>query len=134
MMLAVEFKFDDEMSTYICKVKAVLIRTGSQSEITGIVGNHLSGKTNEDVNCIMFSKIDLSVIPQNLGHFFPNSDTLAIGKCGLRRLRKKDLKGLAKLKMLILDENRIKSLPDDVFEETPQLQVISMVNNQVEHI
>jgi len=133
MRLLVKFEPNANLGKYVCIVKEIN-GGGDKTKVFRVTGKHVKGKTNIDVQCIMFLKKDLKGVPQNLKHFFPNLDMLMMRECGIETLKKDDLKELSQLKVLFCDGNFIKSLPDDVFDETPLLEMVSFQRNKIEHI
>lgn len=117
---------------YACKVLKASITTPHEV-IVSVKGNHQHGKSNDDVTWVSFfndSKIEY--FPRNLQKIFPNLNDLRIQRCGLKEISHDDLVGLGKLNWLSLSSNQIKSLPDDLFENMPNLKKVFLRNNQIE--
>lgn len=102
--------------------------------ITSIKGAHLPGKTNSDVQAIIFMSKTAHFVPKGLNEFFPNLIAMKIVDCGLKSISREDLEGLENLSMMFLNNNELMSLPNDLFAKMPKLQMISMRANKLEVI
>lgn len=133
MELFGEFFIDPKSEIY----KFIVLRVVLWKSYEGIlrtVGAHVNGKSNENVEAIILSNLALDRFPRLLGCFFPNLKTVTGNNCGLRSIGKADLKGLTKLKQLSLNGNRIISLPNDLFEPTPNIEIVSFYGNRIRFI
>lgn len=118
---------------YKFNVKQV-VNWKSYDGIVRTSGDHVQGKTNKDVETITFANLALGRFPKLLNCFFPNLKVVSVNSCGLKSITKDDLKGLTKLTQLILTGNRITSLPDDLFNFTPNVEVVSFYGNRIRFI
>lgn len=115
---------------YTCYLNSLEIKEPG-TKIKSICGDHHSGKTNDDVNCLLFDST-VNFIPANLSEFFPNLKILNICNCSLKSICSEDLRGFQDLEVLLLDGNNLTTLPDDLFENTPKLNNISLKSNKIE--
>jgi Leucine-rich repeat (LRR) protein len=99
-----------------------------------VIGDHIGSRKNEDVEGISFNNLKIYQIPRNIHRFFSNLKTLTISSCGLKNISKQDFFGLKLLKHLTLNGNLIASLPNNLFENTPVIEAISMYGNKIELI
>ncbi|CRK99745.1 CLUMA_CG013076, isoform A [Clunio marinus] len=95
-------------------------------------GNHLNGKSDEDVEAIYFMNTTLNYFPQGLNKNFPNLKAVGIDICGLKSITRRDLDGLENIQMLWCDNNKITSLPDNLFENMNKLIYISFCFNDLQ--
>lgn len=116
--------------TYECKARK-FTTTKNDREITEVFGDHLEGKTNDDVKSFYVEFATLKYLPTNLGSFFPNLEHLNIFASRLRELTTDDLDGLEKLKTLGIFGNRIKRIPKDFFKKTPEIHHIDFSYNKI---
>lgn len=101
---------------------------------TTFSGEHFSDRVNADVRGVALAHCTFpSGFPRNLAVIFPNLDHIAING-GLTAISKDDLSGFENLKFLDLQGCEISSLADDVFENTPNLEVIYFSFNQLSTI
>jgi hypothetical protein len=63
-----------------------------------------------------------------------NLTRLVFVDCGIKSISREDLRGLTNLKQLFIDSNYITRLPKDLFELTPNLEVISFRDNEIKEI
>jgi Leucine-rich repeat (LRR) protein len=100
-------------------------------EVTSIRGDHSPGKSNKDVKRIYFHTT-VNFIPRRLGDFFPKVTELEIFGRGLKEICREDLSQFRNLTTLWLKNNELKSLPDDLFEDTTKLNYILFADNKIE--
>jgi Leucine-rich repeat (LRR) protein len=105
-----------------------------RSYVLRVEGEHIGDRTNECVESITFSNLELQRFPRHLNTFFPNLKTIVISSCGIKTLTKDDLPGLTNLKNLTLNGNEISLLSDDLFEEVPELEAVSFYSNKIEFV
>jgi len=94
-------------------------------------GQHESGKTNMDVLFVQFENCTLSKIPQGLTKIFPNLEILEIWNSNLKNICKNDLVEYKNLKKFRCEYNEVEFLPDDLFENFANLELISFKNNKL---
>lgn len=103
------------------------------SDFTTFFGRHLPDLSDGDVIGIALANCKFSGFPRELPTLFPKLDHVAING-GLREITKDDLRGFLNLKFLDLQGCEITSLPDDLFENTPNLEVIYLSYNKLSFI
>lgn len=130
MELFGEFKFNEESTFYEFIVTRV-INWKAGDEVFRITGDHIEENINENVESLTVSFLMMSRFPRGIGRFFPNLRNLSIEGCGLKSINKNDLIGLENLQQLALDGNEITTLPEDLFQETPLLEKISLSDNKI---
>lgn len=129
--MEIECSFGTSNQVYVCNVAAASIITPNEN-IISFKGNHHPGRNNNDVTWISFSDLEVEYFPRDLQRIFPNLNALAIVNCGLNEISQQDLTGLEKLVYLGLRYTRIKSLPDDLFNNMPNLKKIDLSHNKIE--
>jgi Leucine-rich repeat (LRR) protein len=121
---------------YMCVVEIVNIR--KREDIVLFEGQHEKGKSNEDVEILKFvkssaaNKLYVKVLPSGLYKTFPKLKELIVDSCGLENITSDDLFGLENLEKLWIDNNDLKSLPDDLFQHTKKLKRIIFRKNKLE--
>lgn len=124
--------------TYVCDVIDIegdaLERYSSGSEAVLFAGRHNYGKTNEDVVWLDFRENPIGFVPKNLKKTFPNLKHLTMSNCGIEKLSREDLEGLEDLVYLDFSCNNLTSLPDDLFADMKDLEVIDFDENLFENI
>lgn len=78
MELFGEFIIDEEQ-LYKFDVKRV-VNWKAGSEVFGVVGEHLEDITNQDVESVTFSSMNVHRFPRGIGGFFPNLKVLTIDR------------------------------------------------------
>ena len=101
------------------------------TSVSFIKGVHQEDKTNRDVGAIAFVRKKLEQFPRGIQNFFPFLTCLHIADCGLKNITRRDLLGLENLKILFLNQNKLKALPDNLFKSMPDLERIAFYNNEI---
>jgi Leucine rich repeat len=99
-----------------------------------VVGDHIDDLTNDNVETLSISDLELNRFPRCLNSFFPNLNSIVISSCGITNLSKGDFEGLQTLRNLHLNGNEISQLSDDLFDCVPNIEAISFYNNQIKSI
>lgn len=120
--------FHEKFAVYTCCLYKKDI-----SDWTTFIGRHLPERSDSDVRGIALSNCKFSGFPRELSKVFPKLDHVAING-GLREITKDDLAGFGNLKFLDLQGCEITSLPEDLFEYTPNLEVIYFSYNRLSTI
>jgi len=117
---------------YCCEVNDDIFFGERGQKITKFVGEHLAGKSDDDVQRISFQdKKNLQFVPRGLTKTFKNIMALNFVNCSIKSITKKDLSGMPNLKLLWLHDNKLTSLPGNLFEETTKLEFVSLSTNKI---
>ncbi|CRK93893.1 CLUMA_CG007420, isoform A [Clunio marinus] len=112
-----------------------IIFVGDRNNVTEVSSNHVGGRRNEDVEGLTMEQYqNLTFLPRNINHFFPNLKSIAIHHNLIENIQQSDISAFPKLIQLDLWSNRISSLDFDLFQKNPKLQYISFPDNPVQHI
>lgn len=139
---------------YACKARDLII-TKKTDVVEGIDGEHMNGKTNNDVKIFEADDQTMRYLPAELENFFPNLQGIKVVKSGMKELTGENLKYLpnlefcdfssneieslddenvfifnSKLKEISFDENKIKFVSENIFEPLLDLTVLSFKNNE----
>lgn len=118
---------------YFCNVKKVS-GASQEKEILSFSGVHEEGKTNKDVIWLEIGKQPLGFVPKNLPKMFPNMRYLTLRDCGIEEISREDFEGLEALEYVDLTENKLISLPDDLFLDMKKLRLIFFNDNKIERM
>lgn len=119
-----------DFTIYTCEAFAV--QNPEVDEVTEILGDHLTGLSNDDV--VAFSEIDyrlFSKVPRDLERFFPNLVALRLQWTGLTTLSSEELAPWPNLEYLDVSINDIEELDADLFQYSPKLRWISFEGNSI---
>lgn len=125
-------KWRDKGFLYHCVIKNASI-ANINTKIT-ISGNHVCGKTNEDVRVIKFENSTVHYFPIGLAQPFSNLRALEMNRCGLKRITKDDLKGFEMLNDIFFDGNELEYLPGDLLSDFKYLKEVSFHGNHIKYI
>lgn len=119
---------------YSCIVTKASIRKPGKF-IKSFIGEHLEGLTNKHVRALWFDKTVVWYIPRDIIKNFPKLNTLSIVGCGLKKVNKSDFEGLEEnLEGLYLHDNKIESLPNNLFTSMKKLREISFHKNLIKNV
>lgn len=122
----------DVTGFYYCNAFNLSV-TEENSTVIGAIGNHLSDKTNDNVELLNIHSQNIHVMPKGLGKIFPNLRGLLIQVTKLKEVKNSDLTVFPKLKWIYLSRNQFESLEFDLFLNT-DLEHISFYGNPLKHI
>lgn len=129
--MEIECTFDFVGGQYTCSVSKASIDRPNV-DIVSFEGKHQMGKNNNDVTEVDFDSMRVEYFPRNLQMIFPSLKFLIIRTCGLKEISRQDLDGLGKLVFSSDGNNKLKSLPDDLFSNMPNLKYVSFGGNRIE--
>lgn len=137
-MAVVQCTFQEENLCVLKKSYSCLITYSEIPENVNnstFIGEHLEGKTNNDVNFIEFKKcIFSSKIPKDLTKVFPNLLGFEILNSNLKELSRSDIEQFKTLKMFCCTKTYLKYLPGDLFNGFENLEWIDLGINDLEII
>lgn len=116
---------------YKCTIKEANIHE-PYTKISKFEGVHMKGLSNLDVEFISFYKSVVKYFPRNLHRSFPRLVYVNINDCGLQEITWRDLLGLENLHTFAITNCRLKTLPDDLFINSPKLSKIYFGFNKIE--
>lgn len=118
---------------YECVVTNSDMFNGSLVNIEKAEGEHLDGKSDDDVKFLMIN-INLGYFPTNLENVFKNLELIYMSFANLTELTSGDLKPFPKLKSLVLFVNSIEVIKEDLFIHNPELEGLDLSFNKISHI
>lgn len=116
---------------YSCIVKNFAI---NNTKTIRIHGDHAKGRSNRDVEEVIFGKINLREFPRGIGTAFPSLKKLVLENCAIERISRDDFVDLGNLKFLFLGQNRITELQRDVFIHLKGLFHLDLIKNKIKFI
>lgn len=134
MELFGSFKFDERSKVYKFMVTRLVNWKTADNIVLRVIGDHLEDYTNDEVEAISFTDMQIDRFPRHIHRFFPNLKVVTMNSCGLRSITKLDLMGLKNLRQLTMNGNNIISLPGNLFDETPKIETLSFYGNKIEFI
>jgi hypothetical protein len=126
------FEFEDKLS-YTCTGRNVHTFSNDRT-VTGISGNHLVNKSNEDVEQLVIFNETCPFLPRNIGSFFKNLETFSVVHSNVFHLFPGDLDGFTNLRTFNVSHNPIEKLTADFFKGLPSIEVISFMDCHLKFI
>ena len=93
--------------------------------VTEIKGNHLQGKTNNDVKQLMLEKQFIPYLPLKVGDFFKNLKIFFAKKSNVRHVLQGDLDGLDNLEVFDLTHNPVEQLGANFFKGHSKISTVA---------
>lgn len=119
---------NDYMYGYQCKLSLI-----NADESTPITGQHLDGKSDEDVDTIdgRYTDSNVKTFPANFCEKFINVKRININEIGLEEIDENSFKNCQNLEVLFLNENKIKKISKNAFASLPKLTNLLISRNQL---
>lgn len=93
-----------------------------------------TGRTNCDVRHLWIENQVVDYFPKGLAAVFPNLTHITIKNCGLSEISSDDLRGLENIEYLHLENNKLTSLPNDLFFASNRLSEINFDGNKLKYL
>lgn len=115
---------------YQCHVTE--LRVVSQDEVVDTInGEHLPGKSANDVKSLDIDDQVCMFVPRKFESFFKNIEGIRISASSLESITQVDLQPFPNLKQLVLTNNGIIELSSDLFEHNQKLVFLDFSNNNI---
>lgn len=120
---------------YGCQSLQLSISNNSTT-LESVQGNHLSGKSNTDVEFLLVQNdpIDNEELPRNIHTFFPNLLLIRWVSGNLKTVSADDLLPFPNLTGFSVWINKIESIEGNLFEHTPKLKWIDFQSNRITNV
>lgn len=119
------------MRLYTCNVSKASI-TEVNTTIRKFIGIHQEGKSDNDVEALLFNGTIVKFFPRGLFKIFPKLLALQISDCQLQSITRDDLHGLETLVSISLFKNNLKSLPEDLLHNMRNLKRLTCMHNEID--
>lgn len=123
---------------YICSANTSI--TTDDLVFSNLSGNHLSGKTNSDVEMLVFNRtfedqtLDINYIPSGISDVLPSLVRFFLQFAKLSKLSRKSFRNMSKLRVISLTNNLIEHIDEDTFYEVPELSSLRINGNRLKSI
>ncbi|CAG9798479.1 unnamed protein product [Chironomus riparius] len=116
---------------YTCDL--TIINPNGLNNFNEISGQHLNGKSNEDVFYIYSynSGANSTNIPSVICQQFPNLDRIQIQRFGIRAVDDYSFSNCKKIQYIYINENYISQIHENSFQNNPDLLRLSLQYNQI---
>lgn len=110
---------------YKCLTLGVDVQSNN-IKISSITGYHHYQKKNNHVERIEFTSMWSSHLPNGFGIFFPNLAEIEVRETPLIALKRGNFERMTKLIVLIIENTKISSIPEDTFSDLVSLQELAI--------
>lgn len=135
IILDCEYSFKDNWNIaniYTCTAR--IISVGDYRNVSDVTFNHLDDLTNADVKGLIFENQILDFAPFNIHSFFPNLESFDLSSGLVDELTSDHLTGLKELQQFRFENNTLRIIESNLFNENPLLTWISFDGNPVRHV
>jgi hypothetical protein len=98
-------------------------------KISSIDGKHGDGKSNADVETFIIYNLKVKFLPTGIKDFFPRLKEFLIEKSQLEEIERKSFESMSTLEAVSLADNKISSIPEDLFYDLTQLKILWIGGN-----
>lgn len=129
-----ELSFSTVGIRYSCNIDG--IQNPEIVEVTKIVGTHLSGRSNIDVEGFLRNNAGFLFVPfpRSLETFFPNLDAILLWSVGLTSISSGDLLPWPKLAYLSIYDNSIQTVDGDLLQNSLKLRHVNFDQNLIRNV
>ncbi|KAL7011373.1 hypothetical protein ACKWTF_014242 [Chironomus riparius] len=100
--------------------------------LTDIDGDHIDNNSDDDVKFLIFKpNINLQTFSPIFCERFPNLEAIKIDNSKINKIAAESLQGCPKLKLLHLNNNNLREIPENLFSENTELLEIMITSNQL---
>jgi Leucine-rich repeat (LRR) protein len=105
-----------------------------RNDLAAIEGDHVAGRTNEDVTILTSLNQNTRIIPSIVCESFPNLRTILVMNSNLEDLSEESFAACAHIEIIYLHGNRINGIPDFTFRNNPNLIQLDVGLNWIESL
>lgn len=117
---------------YNCEVSVV--ENPEIAEVTGIIGNHLPGFSNNDVEGFYAYGRGLDLFPSNLEAIFPKIIAFVFAHNQFTSISSDDLAPWTNLRLLRVDDNKIGTVDGNLFKSNRKFEYLDFDSNLIENV
>lgn len=122
----------EEWWCYTCTFSGAVVN--NENDILDFSGEHIGGRTNANVDRVVFINSQMQTIPSNVFDVFPRLITLEANGVGINRLNVGTLRNSNLLGEIYLNNNTISRLDNGVFRNAGNLRVLRINDNRLNFI
>lgn len=128
VIYGVTCSFEIENEVYTCRIRDQNIQ--SNAEMQSIEGVHLAELTNNDVKRLDQSKSTIQVFPSLIINKFVNLKTVMLNSTDMMSFET-PMTDCGNLEFISLDYNKIKAIPEGIFQNCDKLSYLSISQNEI---
>jgi hypothetical protein len=120
---------------YDCRVVSI-IGLSDSNYLTGYTGNHLDGRSTDDVQSILFEYFNLTLtfIPQGIQNVFPNIIAIEMRGHPITTLTGNELYDYKNLQRLDITQSQLTHIPGNFFATNLSLRNVQLRNSRIQHV
>jgi hypothetical protein len=117
---------------YFCD--SVIVNNTNIEFIEEVSGDHLPGKTNNDVNGFASRAQKYKSVPRDITKFFPNVTLFNFYATDFQTVSASDLQPFPDLTVFSAVLSKITSIDSDLFVHNPKIHTIDFYGNRLQHV
>lgn len=118
---------------YTCSVEN-LSTTSPNENVTDVLGDHLTGKSNKDVLKLNIDDQLCNFLPHGFEKFFPNLEGLRVANSLLVELRQSDIRVFPHLRNCDIFNYIVELLEKNLFTKNPNLEYLYFGDNRIAYV
>lgn len=127
--------YREKSGDYCCEVTmSPVVKYRHGTEIQSFRGKHEAKMGHQDVDTFTFSFATITYFPRGIDSHFPHLKSVTLSNCRLKSICRQDLEDFTWLEFLNLENNRLISLPDDLFVGLINLRWIYFNGNFIKYM
>lgn len=137
MEIKCKFKQKGLLNTFDCYVVSGQVLVESKwNDRAFFTSDEIMAEGDEapPIKAIYFKNGVMKKLPKRLSEICPAIELLSVRNCGLEEISKSDLSGFGSLRTLSIENNELITLPNDLFEDNPEISWVSFKGNKLLHI
>lgn len=120
-------------SRYTCT--ATVMDLGEGPNLTGVTGNHQLGLNNSNVEAVIINNQPaVTFIPQKMRLFYYKMTVISLTTCGMTTFAGNDLDEYVDLEYFSVYNNKIASVPGNLFHHAPRMRLMNFNYNLITHV
>jgi hypothetical protein len=113
---------------------ASILDMSNPNRLTGYTGNHLQGRSAEDVQNILFLTSNLTFIPQGIHDVFPNIISIEMDRNLITTLSGFELYEYKNLQRLDVTQSQLTRIPGNLFANNLFLTSVQLRNSRIQRV
>lgn len=123
-------KFESTSDVYACTVNELHVEN-ENTMIQEVNGNHLRGKSNDDVTQLLIDSQTVLNLPIGFGKFFKSLKKISVRNSKLTSIDDGSFEMMQQVSQVIFTENDIATVPEEAFQKLKSLEIIELSNNKI---
>lgn len=119
---------------YNCKAENLKVENETVA-VTNVVGAHLHGKGNENVEVLYIPSTNcIRNLPAGISKFFANLKKIQVSEGSFKYISRNDFSGLNLIKKIEIRNTLLSTIPQDTFNDMEKLETLILSDNNIKKL